>query len=164
MIIVSDTTPIISLIKIKHLELLKKLFKKVIIPYAVYSELTSNSAFIDEIAEVRNATFLEVLSVNNEEAVRLFSKGTGLDVGESETIVLAEELNAELILMDERKGRIIAKQMGLQITGTLGILIESYHTKLISSDDVREYMDLLIESGVRISKTLYNNILEYVNR
>jgi len=54
MIIVSDTTPIISLIKIKHLELLKKLFKKVIIPYAVYSELTSNSAFIDEIAEVRN--------------------------------------------------------------------------------------------------------------
>ena len=74
MIIVSDTTPIISLIKIKHLELLKKLFKKVIIPYAVYSELTSNSAFIDEIAEVRNATFLEVLSVNNEEAVRLFSK------------------------------------------------------------------------------------------
>jgi|LAHS01.1.fsa_nt_gb hypothetical protein len=164
MIIVSDTTPIISLIKIKHLELLKKLFKKVIIPYAVYSELTSNSAFIDEIAEVRNATFLEVLSVNNEEAVRLFSKGTGLDVGESETIVLAEELNAELILMDERKGRIIAKQMGLQITGTLGILIESYHAKLISSNDVQEYMDLLIESGVRISKTLYNNILEYVNR
>ena len=164
MIIVSDTPPIISLIKIKHLELLKKLFKKVIIPYAVYSELTSNSAFIDEIAEVRNATFLEVLSVNNEEAVRLFSKGTGLDVGESETIVLAEELNAELILMDERKGRIIAKQMGLQITGTLGILIESYHAKLISSNDVQEYMDLLIESGVRISKTLYNNILEYVNR
>lgn len=164
MIIVSDTTPIISLIKIKHLGLLKKIFGNVIIPYAVYSELTSNIAFIDEIAEIRNASFLEVLSVKNEEAVRLFRKGTGLDVGESEAIVLAEELNAELILMDERKGRIIAKQMGLQITGTLGILIESYHMKLISPGEVQELMDLLIESGVRISKSLYNSIIEYVNR
>ena len=123
MIVVSDTTPLISLLKISRLDLLEKLFGEVLIPSAVFNELTTDERFQLEANQIRQEKFIVVKEVNNLESVSILKRATGLDQGESEAIVLTDELNAELLLMDEAKGRNVSSQMGLQIMGTIGILM-----------------------------------------
>ena len=105
MIVVSDTTPIISLLKINQLEILEKLFGNVQIPCAVYDELTSNSKFQEEVRKIQECTFIEIEYVEDSKSVNLLRRATGLDAGESEAIVLVDNQNADLLLMDEVKGR-----------------------------------------------------------
>ena len=107
MIVISDTTPIISLIKTRQLELLKNMFNEVIIPKAVFTELVSNNVFADEAETVRNCPYIRVKDVTERKSVDILQKVTGLDAGESEAIVMAEELGADLLLVDERKGRLV---------------------------------------------------------
>ena len=87
---------------------------------------------------------------------------TTLDPGEAEAIVLAIELKADALLIDEKKGRKIAQEYGIVITGLLGILIDSKAENLIQ--EVKPILDRLIfEIGFRISPKLYQDILEKVN-
>lgn len=91
MIVVSDTTPIISLMKAGKLELLHKLFGVVYIPEAVYQELTDNEAFSEEVSMVQECEFLYVEEVDNGTSVTILRNFIGLDAGESEAIILAYE-------------------------------------------------------------------------
>ena len=126
MIVVSDTTPLISLLKINRLELLERLFGDVMIPTAVFDELTVNKRFRTEADQIRQKSFIVVKPVNNQESASVLKRATGLDQGESEAIVLTDELEADLLLMDEAKGRNVSTQMGLRIMGTIGILMAAY--------------------------------------
>lgn len=126
MIIISDTTPIISLMKTGRLELLQKLFDTVYIPKAVYQELIENEAFPEEIRIVQDCEFLYVKEVDNEKSVTILRNFTGLDAGESEAIILADEKHSDVLLMDEYKGRQVAKKMGMTITGTIGVLTQAF--------------------------------------
>lgn len=162
MIIISDTTPIISLMKAEQLDLLQKLFHEVIIPEAVFLELVSNTKFQKEAQIIRNCPYISVEEVVDTKSVNIFRRVTGLDAGESEAIVMADEKKADLLLMDERKGRIVAKQMGLAITGTVGILLQSFDEGLLNADEVRESTNKLKECGIRISDSLYDLILEHI--
>ncbi len=81
MLIVSDTTPIITLMKMGHLDILKQLYGKVLIPNAVYMELTGNKKFVTEALQIIDSGFLEVEKVDNEVAVTILQKVSGLDVG-----------------------------------------------------------------------------------
>ena len=96
MIVVSDTTPLISLLKINRTDLLEKLFGDVLIPQAVFDE-----RFQLEADQIRQKKFIVVKPVNNPESVSILKRATGLDQGESEAIVLTDELKADLLLMDE---------------------------------------------------------------
>lgn len=84
-----------------------------------------------------------------------------LDLGESEAIVLANNIDADLIIIDERKARRIAKDIGLNVTGTLGILVDAKQRGLVK--ELKPLLDKLIKNEIRISKILYQDILELAN-
>ncbi len=136
MIVVADTTPLISLMKIDHLDLLHQLFGEVQIPSAVFEELVSNSGFPNECRQIRKCTFIKKVEVTDVRAVNLLRRSSGLDAGESEAIVLSDSTNASLLLMDEVKGRQVAAQMGIPLMGTIGILIVAYKENLLSKEEI----------------------------
>ncbi|MEJ1933615.1 DUF3368 domain-containing protein [Nostoc sp. NIES-2111] len=162
MIVISDTSAITNLAAIEHLHLLPQLYTQIIIPEAVYRELTEVNPSVAGSREVQSATWIEVISVVNRHVVERLQQEVRLDPGESEAIALALELDADLLLIDERRGRAEANRLGLRITGLLGILVEAKYQNLIVA--VKPLMDsLIVTSEFRVSSALYNQILEMVD-
>lgn len=162
MLIVSDTTPIITLMKTGHLDILKHLYGKVLIPNAVYIELTGNEKFVAEASQVMVSDFLEVEEVDNEVAVKILQEVSGLDAGESEAIVMANNRKADLLVMDEHKGRSVAKKMGLSITGTIGLLLKAFDEGMLTAGDIEECIGKLKKTNVRISEGLFDIMREHI--
>ncbi|MBD5507469.1 MAG: DUF3368 domain-containing protein [Lachnospiraceae bacterium] len=162
MIVISDTTPIISLLKANHLELLQKLYGNVLIPKAVYRELTENPVYSKEAKTVKMLDFLKMISVENVKSVNVLRLVTGLDAGESEALIMYDEQKADLLLMDEHKGRSVAKQLNVRYIGTVGILMLAYDKGLIQSSDVKMCLDMMLANGIRLDKKLYNIVLTHV--
>lgn len=162
MIVIADTTPLISLMKIGHLDLLYQLFGEVQIPNAVYEELVYNTRFPEESRQIQECSFINKIMVDNMEAVNLLRRSSGLDVGESEAIILSDNLNAGLLLMDEAKGRQVAKQMGIQIMGTIGMLLLAYKEHYLSKDEIYHCIDTLRATGRHISENLYRQLLAII--
>lgn len=160
MIVISDTTPLISLIKIGQLNLLNHLFGEVQIPSAVFEELISNPRFPDESRQIRECPFIKKINVTDTNAVNLLRRSTGLDAGESEAIILSDSISASLLLMDEAKGREVAAQMGIQLMGTIGILLVANNGNLLSKDQVLECIETLKITGRHISDKLYKQLIK----
>ncbi|MEL7221892.1 MAG: DUF3368 domain-containing protein [Bacteroidota bacterium] len=153
MIVVSDTSPISNLMTIGELEILKSIFKKIIIPEGVKRELE----VIDKHRiSLRNNEWISIQKIKDQKLLSELLET--LDQGESEAIVLALEKQADYLLIDERKGRRIALKYGLKITGLLGVLSTAKHKGII--DQVAPYIDkLMLVSGFRIGVKLRNQIL-----
>jgi len=162
MIVVSDTTPIISLIKINRLDILKRMFGEVHIPEAVFGELTSNVLFKEEAQTVVECEYIKKMSVDNAKSVDLLRRSTNLDAGESEAIVLADSLENSILLIDEAKGRKIAKTMGLNIMGTIGILLVAYEDGLLDKESIEECIEVIRTSKLRISESLLDLLYDKI--
>lgn len=162
MIVIADTTPIITLMKLQRLDLLEKLFDTVIVPNAVYEELVSNSNYQTEAQMVVECPFLKRLEVSDRQSIKILREVVGLDAGESEAIALAEEKHADLLIIDERKGRRVAKQMELKIIGTIGILLQAFDCEILSKTEILSYAENLKNSSIRISDTLFELILDHI--
>jgi uncharacterized protein len=161
-IIISDTSVITNLAAIQNLNLLYQLYDRVTIPEAVYRELAEIDPPVPGTLEVQTVPWIEIRQVGNSEVVERLRVEAKLDLGESEAIALALELHADLLLIDERRGRAEANRLGVRITGLLGILVEAKQKKLIVA--VKPLMDALIAtSDFRVSSALYNQILDRVN-
>lgn len=162
MIVVSDTTPLISLMKINRLDLLRDLFFEVVIPYAVYDELTSNPRFAAEAAVIRESDFIQIMEVADDRCVRILRSVALLDQGESEAIVLAEGIEADLLLLDEVRGRNVAKRLRMNLTGTIGIILEAFDRGLLGKDDVLLCIDELRHNKRRISESLFDLVKKHI--
>ena len=149
MIVVSNSSPLISLGAIGRLDLLHELFGEISIPLAVLQEVRSveisTESWIDP-REVESPTLPQALE-------------SELDRGEAEAIALAIELKADLLLMDERRGRRLAARFGLKVLGVLGILVDSKRNGLIEKVEP-VLIELQKKAGFRISPELYRRALQ----
>lgn len=124
--VVSNSSPIIHLAKIGHLDLLHHQFGEIVIPQAVYAECVIDGKARPEVAAIKQATWIRVAPVVNKDLIRLLS--ADIDRGEAEAIALALEHPAALILLDDAEAREKARLYGLKITGILGILLSAKRT------------------------------------
>lgn len=164
MLVVADTTPIITLLKIGRVDLLQKIYKEITIPIAVYAELIENSLFEKEAVEVKNCGFINVSPVRDTEKVNFLQAASGLDLGESESLVLCKELNADLLLMDEAHGRLVAKQLGIPLTGSVGLLAAAFKLHMITTQELESYVEIIKNSGRFIAKNILQGLLDLIDR
>ncbi len=155
--IISDTTPIISLLKVDKLNLLKELYTKIIIPKAVYSEI-ENGKEKPYYHDLTKFDWIDIQEITNSD-----SKDFLLDLGdgEAEVLILAEELNADLIIMDEIIGRRYAKQLEFNLTGTIGILLKAKEKGLIKS--IKDLITELTNKGTWLNPKLTAKIIKLAN-
>lgn len=113
MIVVSDTSPIYYLVEIAVADILPRLYGEVVIPPAVLHELRHPRAPTSDWS---------------------LDSGLSLDRGELEAIAVAKELQADLLLIDERLGRLAAQRQGLKVAGTLGVILDAASEGLVDFD------------------------------
>jgi predicted nucleic acid-binding protein len=148
--VVSNTSPLCYLIAVGRVDLVQGIFSHVSVPRGVHEELTHISC--PEVVRkwmTRPPEWIDIRDLSqspDSDLVRL------LDHGEAEAIQLAIELNANYLLIDERRGRQIAASRGLTVIGILGILIESYRRRLVHNPS--EVLADLRAAGFRISRRL----------
>ena len=131
-LVVADTSPLNYLVQIGCQELLPALYDRVLVPEAVIAELAhSQTPAAVRIWLSAGPKWLEVRAVRTPRSSAL----AGLDPGEAEAIQLAELEHADLLLMDERRGVSVAQRQGLEVTGTLGVLLQAARRQLVVLDD-----------------------------
>ncbi|ABY93716.1 MULTISPECIES: DUF3368 domain-containing protein [Thermoanaerobacter] len=147
--VVANSTPLIILSNISKIEILKKLYETIYIPSGVFEEVnfTGNS---------KNYDFIKVVNIKNKEAKQFFP--VSLHKGEIEVMILAKEINADLCIIDDYLARKHAKNLGLTVTGTLGVLVKAKEKNILK--EVKPVMDEMLEKKFYIDKKLYNEILE----
>ena len=160
MIVVSNTTPLIGLASIQRFDLLQQIFGKVYIPQAVYDEsVTTGRDEGGAKRSVSEAAWIQVVNIQDRLAVEVLLDE--LDVGEAETIVLARELNADWVLMDERKARRKLAQLGINKIGTLGILLKAKQVGLLTA--IQPEIEKLNQQSFRMSPSVIEAILKQAN-
>lgn len=141
-----------------RLDLITSLHPRVLIPPAVFAEVTrgGTGALI-----LSQATWLTVQAPNDVEAVSRLRRVVKLDPGESEAIVLAGELGARLIL-DEYEGRQIARARRIPFMGTIGVIVEAARAGHLSADDVEPLLRQMVRAHFRISERLIRHAVSLV--
>jgi predicted nucleic acid-binding protein len=145
--IISDTSCLILLDKIGELSLLQKLYGEVITTQTVADEFGKQLPNWISIQNSSNANIQLVLEVT-------------LDKGEASTIALALEQKDCLVIIDELRGRKLAKQFGLNITGTLGLLVQAKLNGYIPT--IKPLLDKIKETDFRLSEQLIQETLKQV--
>jgi predicted nucleic acid-binding protein len=159
-IVISNTTPLIGLASIQRFDLLRRIFGEIIIAQAVYDEAVVAGREVGGAKrEVLAAGWIKTVSVKDRLAAEVLLDE--LDLGEAETIVLARELAADWVLMDEKKGRRKLTQLGVQKIGTVGILLKAKQAGLII--ELRPELDLLRQRGFGVSQGVIDAVLRQAN-
>ncbi len=153
LLVVSNSSVIIALARIGHLDLLQKLFRKVFVPKTVWKEITVESKPGSE--EIARADFIRVDEAGDKRLVTLLEEF--VDTGEAEAIVLSLERSADLLLVDDRDARNLAKKLGLQVMGTLGVVALAKYKGLIP--EVRPIVYKLVKRGCWISSSILERFL-----
>jgi uncharacterized protein len=156
-IVVSDSSPLISLARIDRLNLLASFYERILIPLEVHHEVTVDGWGLPGAKAVQSAGWIEVAPLRTPVDLCLEAACQGLGAGERNAILLARSLPADLILLDEWKARRIAREAGLATVGCLGVLEAGARRGFVS--DLRQtYIDLL-RQGIRFDIGLLQDSL-----
>lgn len=147
MVVVSNSSPLIALARIQRLALLQTMFESVLIPPAVAREIRPS------VPAVRAWLQVQVPATPMPGHVSRRRLGDG----ELEAIALAIEFNADQIILDDRPARRLAEASGLNVIGTLGLLLGARRAGLI--DRIRPELDSLLKTSFFLSPELYNELL-----
>src|SRR5882724_11522876 len=154
MIVIADTTPINYLILIEEIDVLPKLYGRVVIPRAVSEELMHSRAPLKVQEWMKQPPdWLEVLSPT----VIIDAKLARLDAGERDAIALAEELSADQLIVDEVLGRREAERRSLPVIGTVGVLREAAEMGLL---DLRSAFESLRQTSFHVSPAILASLLK----
>lgn len=148
--VVSDTTALIVLAAQQRLDLFAGCFERVLLPDAVYREWLAGDPDVAGIVQQRS--WLEVVSV--DEVPLLAELRTLLDPGEAEALVLARQRHLPLIV-DEKKGRRVARMMGIPVLGLVGVLLLAVQRGILDSDSTKQILVNAKERGFHLSNGLY---------
>ncbi len=156
MIVISDTTTLSGLLLIGRIDILTHIFKQIFISNTVKKELFYLNRYRSEINDLINKQFIIIKDDIQSEFVKDLS-GI-LDKGEIQAIALSIKLKADLLIIDEMKGRTVAKAIGMNVIGLLGLLLKAKQKKII--EEVKPVMDKLIEkAGFWVDNNLYEFVL-----
>ena len=153
--IVSNSTVLIYLAKIGKLNLLKKLFKKILIPAEVFNEVVirgKEQQHFDALIVERSVEdgWIEVKDITADEEL----EGFGIDPGEAQAISLAKSLGVP-VLLDQTHARIAARALGLKPRGTIFVLAVALRKKLLSYEEYLDLLEALVKAGFRMSDEVY---------
>jgi predicted nucleic acid-binding protein len=152
--VVLNNTPLVALWALGRLDLLRDLFEEVLIPHAVEEEFLAAEASARRQA-LADATWIKRGELSHPRRALAYA---GLDRGEAAVMALAEERDARLVILDERKARRYAARMGMPVTGTLGVLLLAKEAGLI--DSVKSSVSRLQEAGLFLAPALVRRALE----
>ncbi|PKO23389.1 MAG: DUF3368 domain-containing protein [Chloroflexi bacterium HGW-Chloroflexi-1] len=160
MIVVSNTSPLTNLAAIEQFDLLHRLYAELHIAEAVWDELNAQGRRWPGRDEVAVAGWIHRYAVQNQALVIALQRD--LDRGEAESIALALELGADLVLLDEKEGRRAAERHGLDVIGVVGILLDAKASGMIGK--VQPHLDALRRvAGFRLRGSLYGYALMLAN-
>lgn len=158
--VVSNASPLINLSRIGKIDLLHRLFGNLVIPGSVWNEIVVEGQGLPGAEIVKSSSWISKNEVSNVPLVHTLRQE--LDAGEAEAIVLALEIKADLLLMDERLGRETAEHLGIHCLGLIGILTEAKKRKLI--EQVKPLVLALRDlAGFRISQALFDRVMADLN-
>ena len=150
-IVIADSSTLITLLDTDNFPLLFELFEEIIITDEVYSEITYKFNHKKTIQYYLSTNKLQLQSIEDQEIYEMLIKR--LDRGESQSIALAKKLELPLII-DERKGRNIAKELGIKIIGLIGIILKLMEKNIISKERAIEIVQQVEENDFRLSDGL----------
>lgn len=152
--VVVNSTPLIAFSLVGRIDLLQQLFTEIIVPGAVYDEVVTYGLGRAGTNVVAQATWITVVAPTVKTTLEPLL--LGLDPGEMEVLLLAQELAPDWVLIDERLGRRVAKALKLPIKGTLGILLAAVMAGLMPKQEALTAMAEMIAGGIRISSRWQN--------
>ena len=141
--VIPDTSCLILLRKIGALNLLDQLFDEVLITETVLWEFNEPVSIPYKLAKIENKDFFKLVSLQ-------------LDPGEASVICMASDQQDFLMILDDLKGRKVANTLGLNFTGTLGVLVKAKRNGLI--EKLEPYVERLLQVGIRISSQVLNEV------
>ena len=157
MTVVSNASPLITLSKVGALQVLPALFGKVVVATEAFHEITVAGAGRPGANDVQGAPWIEAKSCSNATRFTQWRSQYGLGMGETATILLAQELSANLALIDERTARGLATSLGINVMGCIGILESAARKNLVT--DLRGTYQQLLASGTYIDRAILNRSL-----
>lgn len=162
MIVVVDSSVLIALSSISRLDWLCKRFPEGInIPEAVWREVVLQSKERSGAVDVREAKWIAVKQVLDRDYVRVLK--TGLDDGEAEAIALARELQASVLMLDDKAARTMAQQLGFRVLGTIGFLLWAYEEGPVKDMQI-ELDRLRNDGGFYVSQDVISKIMKSVDK
>ena len=155
--VVANNTPLVALWVLGRLDLLRDLYGAVLVPQAVHAEFLETERALRQTA-LEQAPWIKAVPLADPRRALAY---VGLDRGEAEVLALAEERDARLVIIDERKGRRYAKRLSLPLTGTMGLLLLAKEEGLIPT--LAPLVDELQSAGLYLAPSLVTRVLQLAN-